>query len=65
MWTGTPSVFVPYFLAILSDREYEKMMKTFDEKLEKLTEDLFRKKYLRQETVNSLSKTWEWILIGW
>ena len=40
--------------AILSDPEYEKMMKEFDEELKHLTEGIFRSKYLKEETINSL-----------
>lgn len=40
--------------AILSDPEYEEMMDEFDEELTHLTDNIFRSKYLKEETVNSL-----------
>jgi MoaA/NifB/PqqE/SkfB family radical SAM enzyme len=40
--------------SLLNDPEYEKMMKEFDEELTQLTEDIFRSKYLKEETINSL-----------
>jgi len=40
--------------AILSNPEYEKMMKEFDEELKQLTEDIFRNKYLKEEILKSV-----------
>jgi len=41
--------------AILTDPEYEKMMKEFDEELTQLTEGIFRSKYLKEEAVNAMA----------